>query len=82
MSRLRQAADTRGLRRRTVSCDADTELALRWLRRNGVAASVILREGAARTLADFGCAVWGGEVVTHAEYRRRADAAFEARLAG
>ena len=65
--------DHRGVRRRTVTTDADTELALRFLRRSGVSASVLLREAAARALADLGCRIYDGEIVSSEVFAERVE---------
>ena len=68
MSKVRQMLG-RGAKRTTVTIDADTAAALRWLRgfdvapQDRVSASRLLRDAAAAALRDRGMAVEAGKVV-------------------
>ena len=79
-SRLRE----HGIRatRRNVSIDADTEAALRWLRKQGTCtASRLLRDAAREELGRQGMRVWDGGVLTHDQWATRLDATIRERVA-
>ena len=79
-SRLREHGI--GATRRNVSIDADTEAALRWLRKQGICtASRLLRDAAREELGRQGMRVWEGEVLTHGEWAARLDATIRERVA-
>lgn len=83
MSRVRQAGNPK---RTTISLDADTQAALKWLRgydvepADRVSASRLLRDAAHEALAKHGRRVYNGEVLTIEESGRRMEADFRKRL--
>ena len=82
MSRVRQAGIN--AKRTTVTLDADTMVALAWLRSpasaDRVSASRLLREAASEALAAQGRRIHGGEVLTIEESGRRIEAEFKQRI--
>lgn len=89
MSRLRTAHHARTgerMSRTTLSIDADTAVALQWLRSpacsDPVAASRLLRDAAAQALAAEGKAIVLGQVVSLEERAAHLEAQFAKTLAG
>ena len=85
MSKVRQMLG-RGAKRTTVTIDADTAAALRWLRgfdlapQDRVSASRLLRDAARDALWAQGRRIHKGEVLTIEESGRRMDAEFKQRM--